>query len=142
LHESELQIDDRLFPYLLRGKDLALEQVLVVVKPKEKGDYSHFDPEPPADPIHLQFGRTPLTESGAPPEGELEADTIAENPDWGGLPVARFPGISGSPFGGWGLRLDPAPLPAALRSDVDGRPRLNRDLVEDILLVLQYEVAV
>lgn len=95
----------------------------------------HFDPEPPEDPVSVQFGRAPLPPSDTAPSGDLTVDT-----DWSGLPVATFSSLSGLPTGEWALRLDPATLPTELRIDVDGQARLRPDVVEDVFLVLRYEV--
>jgi hypothetical protein len=137
-HETSLTIEKSHFPYFLQNRGLTVQEIHVVVKPKNKNDRTHFDGH------YLQLARAPLPPSEAASLGEsMKVDTAVDNPDWGGLPAATFSSLTGSPGGEWALRLDPAALPkepVGITIDVDGQRRLNPDVIEDIFLVLRYVV--
>ena len=134
MHETQLTIEERHFPYFLRGRDLAVQEINVVVKPKEKAATIHFEAHP------LLLTRAPFPDP-TPSGVMLSVDTADVEPAWGGLPVATFSDVSDSPIGEWALRLDPTALPGGITEEVDGQLRLNPEVVEDVLVVLRYEVS-
>lgn len=134
VHEARLPLENRHFPFFLRGRELAIQEAHVLVKLKEKDHRAHFAGHP------IQFARSPLPAPETPPAGE-NLNFVGDDSLWGGLPAATFGSVSGSPTGDWALRLDPGALHSDITLEIDGRRRLNPDVVEDIFLVLRYEVS-
>jgi hypothetical protein len=132
VHETSLTIEKRHFPYFVQGKELAVQEIYIVVKPKDKSHRTYLDGS------IVQLARVPL--SSTLPDIALAVDYAEDNPAWGGLPVATVSGLSGSPDGEWMLRLDPAMLPDELVILVEDQRRLNHELIDDIFLVVRYTI--
>ncbi|MGD2089730.1 MAG: neuraminidase-like domain-containing protein [Candidatus Aminicenantes bacterium] len=134
-HETSITIEKNHFPYFLQTRELTVQEIHVVLKPKNKDDCTRFDGQ------NLLLMRAPLPPHDAAPDGEsLVVDPAEISPAWGGLPTATFSDLSGSSVGDWALRLNSTSLPDELTIDVDGKQRLNPDVIEDIFLVLRYMV--
>jgi hypothetical protein len=138
-HETRLSIRDRHFPRFLRDylhdDRVTVREMNVIVKPRERGHRILFDGHP------ILFARDPLS-PGTDLSGEvLTVDTAEPDPIWGGLPAASFSAVSGSPAGEWILRIDPDRLHPDISVDAGGQPRLSPDAVDDIILIMRYEIS-
>jgi hypothetical protein len=119
-HEVRLAFTDRHFPFVVRERIRTgrLDELTVLIKPRVTIS--------PADRAGIRFGATP------------EAATAVETRfEWHGVPAVTVTSpVAISPVGAWTIRLDPASLPAALRTG----SRLNPDAIEDVFVVMTYAV--